>query len=100
MMLFCFFLSLLLPCVSFYLYFTTGATVYDLLHHQTDDLMMLHVPLTVRNNSTLHEAAYKMLANHIHRLWVVSPASNEVRLENLGVLTLTDILRAVYIAER
>jgi hypothetical protein len=47
-----------------------------------------------------------MLLNHVHRLWVVPSGGEErgrdqsqVLWEGLGVLSLTDILRAVYISE-
>lgn len=76
-----------------------GATVLDLLRHQAEDQMVLHLPLTVHRNASLFDAACKMLMNHVHRLWVVPREDDDVQLEGLGVITLTDILRAVYIAE-
>jgi CBS domain-containing protein len=82
-----------------------GATVQDLLRHQALDLMEMHRPVTVSRNASLMEAATIMLVNHFHRLWVVPPPDEastdgrEIFFEGLGVLSLTDILRAIYISE-
>lgn len=87
---------------------SSGATVHDLLLHQALDLQPLHEPLTISNQASLFDAARYMVLSHVHRLWVVPgpPACaaegqvGKVFFEGLGVLTLTDILRAVYISEK
>lgn len=77
----------------------------DLLRHQANDLMEMHAPLTVCRTASLREAATHMLVNHVHRLWVVPPPAEgssdagAVLFQGLGVLSLTDVLRAVYISE-
>ena len=81
--------------------------MHDLLCFQAVTLMEMHPPLTVNRNTSLLDAARHMLVNHVHRLWVVPTPSDAtmdtpdapVLLEGLGVLTLTDILRAIYISE-
>lgn len=88
----------------------SGVTVQDLLCHQAMCLDEMHRPLTVHFNASLLDAARIMLSHSIHRLWVVpsvfdegggavDPIGQEVLFEGLGVITLTDILRAVYISE-
>lgn len=87
---------------------TQGATVNDLLRHQAEDLMECHVPITISGSACLFDAARQMLENHIHRLWVTPPLTDsdnlspsvDVRIDELGVISLTDILRAVYISEK
>lgn len=92
-----------------------GSTVLDLLVHQAIDEMNLHQPHTVTRSTTLLDAARYMLEHHIHRVWVVPAEEVESAegaetltsgvvnktplLEGMGVLTLTDILRAIYISE-
>mgnify|MGYP003384858043 CR=1 FL=1 len=82
----------------------------DLLRHQAVDLMQpLHLPLTISSEASLFDAARHMVLNHVHRLWVIpatasAPASegqdDKVLIEGLGVLSLTDVLRAVYTSEK
>lgn len=98
---------------------TTDSTVHDLLSHHGPALdshpKPLHPPFTLSNWWTLHDAARFMVLHHVHRIWVVAPPSDtdaaedrgleggqEARVvlrEGLGVLTITDILRAIYLAE-
>lgn len=77
----------------------------DLLLHQALSLSQVHKPLTVPVTACLYDAAMYMLEHRVHRLWVIPALSEEqqgeqVLLDGLGVLTLTDILRAVYISEK
>lgn len=91
-----------------------GATVHDLLCHQVhavDQQPKLRSPAALSSSCSLHEAASFMLLHHMHRVWVVpatatdsdsldsSSVSSNVLLEGLKVLTITDILRAVYDSE-
>lgn len=53
-------------------------------------------PLMVSVNTTIKEAAKIMYRNRVHRLWV--EISSET--PNGGVITYTDIIRAVHAAEK
>jgi len=98
------------------------ATVNDLLTHHSlaADPQPLHPPFTLSSWWTLHDAARFMLLHHVHRIWIVPPPADSsstpgdrtqeegaeggdtnrpVLKEGLGVLTMTDILRAVYLSE-
>lgn len=84
-------------------------TVRDLVMHQAMKLLETHPPFTVAATDSIFSAVSYMLRYQIHRLWVTpqritsQTASGEpetVFLEGLGVLSFTDIIRAVYIAEK
>jgi signal-transduction protein with cAMP-binding, CBS, and nucleotidyltransferase domain len=77
--------------------------VQDLLLHQAMSLLETHPPCIVRSTDSLFVATVYLLEHHIHRVWVVphtTTGPEEVFLQGLCVLSLTDILRAVYIAEK
>lgn len=53
-------------------------------------------PLMISVNTTIKEAAKIMYRNRVHRLWVeISPDT-----PHGGVITYTDIIRAIHTAER
>ncbi len=51
-------------------------------------------PYTIDGNSSIKEAAQKMMVHKVHRLLVVSPSAVGKYLP-VGIITATDILRAI-----
>ena len=51
--------------------------------------------ITIRPESTLKEAAAKMIEHHVQRLIVAHPSDLKGRLTIVGIITMTDLIRTV-----